>query len=517
MIKHIVIVGGGSSGWMTAAYLSRHVQGIDITVIESSDIPIIGVGESTIPPMKDFMDAMGLSEKEWMPQCNATYKSAIRFRHFHDTNEPDFWYSFEPLKHVAGRPLSRYWYNKHLTQPEYADRNTFFDYCFLAPEFCRQNKTLTSITGAGPAYQVDAGLMGEMLRKMACAAGVERIIDTITEVRLGEDGAIAALARKDGPDLEADLFIDCTGFRSLLLGDALDEPFESYADHLFNDRAVALRYPFEDKEAELTAFTGSTAVSSGWIWQIPLYSRRGSGYVYCSEFQDADDAERELRTFLGEERLRDVQARHLKFKVGKSRRFWVKNCIGIGLSSGFVEPLESTALFTVQLQVETLAHIIAGRHDYNTSDVKVYNRVMDSLYEGIRDFLVAHYAITRREDTPYWRAVKYDTVIPDSLGELLRFARLTQTDLPVIRQIYRPNFGDFSFTDGWLSILLGMNYMPIDTGQFQNVGPFEPAVVHNMSKADQHHASQRRYVAEELPRLPSHYRLLRDTLYQGRD
>ena len=170
MVKKIVIVGGGSSGWMTAAYLSKHLEGIELVVIESSDIPIIGVGESTIPPMKDFMEALDLTEAEWMPQCNATYKSAIRFQDFYDVGEPDFWYSFEPLANVGGRPVSRYWYNKHLTRPEFADRNTFFDWCFLAPEFSRQNKTLTSLTGSGPAYQVDAGLMGHLYRRLDQAA-----------------------------------------------------------------------------------------------------------------------------------------------------------------------------------------------------------------------------------------------------------------------------------------------------------------------------------------------------------
>lgn len=513
MIKNIVIAGGGSSGWMTAAYLATQLDGVDIRLIESSDIPIIGVGESTIPPMLKFMDALGFSEQEWMPRCNATYKSAICFKNFHALDDPVYWYAFEPMAEIAGRPFARYWLNRHLNDPKYADRFSFFDYCFVTPELCRNNKTLTSLSKVGPAYQVDAGLMGEMLREHAMAKGVDRIIDTITSVNRRENGDIASLSREQGPDLEADLFIDCTGFRSLLLQDAMGEPYQDFCDSLFNDRAVALRFPFRDKEEELVTYTLSEGVSSGWIWKIPLYNRMGSGYVYCSRYQSEEAAEAELRAFHGEERLQGVQARHLKFRVGRTARCWVRNCIGIGLSSGFVEPLESTALFTVQLQVESLARTLQGRNDYNAGDVAVYNRIHDDLYTGIRDFLIAHYVLTEREDTPYWRDVKYATRVPDSLADLLRLARLTLTDLPVIRQIYRPNFGDFSFTDGWLSILTGMNHLPLKFNQFQNVGPYEPQVVQNLALATQHRQGMEKFKREDLPKLPSHYQFLKDTIY----
>ena len=463
--------------------------------------------------MMDFMKSLGLEEKEWMPQCNATFKSAIGFKDFYNTSDPTFWYSFEPMVNVAQRPLARYWFNKHLSDPAFKDRFTFFDYCYVTPEICRQDKALVAMTGVGPAYQLDAGLMGEMLRKLAEKNGVERVIDTITTVNLNEDGSIRSLSRKNGEDLEADLFIDCTGFRSMLLQQALEEPFEDYSDYLFNDKAVAIRFPFEDKERELVSYTLSTAVSSGWIWQIPLYNRKGSGYVYCSRYQSADDAETELRRFLGEDRLKDVQSRLLSFRVGKTRRMWVKNCIGIGLSSGFLEPLESTALFSVQLQVETLAQTLSGRNDYNIVDVAVYNRVQDDLYTGIRDFLIAHYALTSREDTAYWKDVKYATKIPDSLTSLLRFARMTLTDMPVIRQIYKPNFGDFSFTDGWLSILIGMNHMPLKFGQFQGAGPFESQVVKNMGLADRRQQEQEEFKRTQLNSFPSHYQYLKDNIY----
>lgn len=516
MIRKIVIVGGGSAGWMTAAYLGKRLEDVHVSVIESSDIPTVGVGESTIPPIVYFFKAMGLEEADWMPVCNATYKSAIRFKDFYSTEDPAFWYSFESMSNLAGRPVSRFWYNKHLTTSEYSDRFTFYDYCFVAPELCRQNKSLHTMTKLGPAYHLDASLLSELLIKLATAGGVERIIDKITGVNRNEDGSIRSLNRENGPELEGDLFIDCTGFKSLLMDKTMQEPFEEYYDYLFNDKAVATRHSYEDKEKEMFSYTGCTAVSSGWIWQIPLYNRMGAGYVYCSRYKTEDEAELELRQFLGEERMKDVETKHIDIRVGKHSRTWVKNCIAIGLSGGFIEPLESTGLFIVQLQVETLAHILAGNNgDVNQADIGIFNKVVTDLYEGIRDFLVCHYALTSREDTPYWKDIKNETKIPDSLVDLLRYARMTIPDLPVIRQIYKPDFGDYSFTDGWQSILIGMNHLPYKFGQFKIAGPFEEQVIKNMAEADRRVREIEEFKRTKVKDFPNHYQLLKSTRFHG--
>jgi tryptophan halogenase len=515
MVKKIIIAGGGSAGWMTASYLATHLEDIEITLIESSDVPVVGVGESTIVPMVNFMKSLGQSEQDWMPHCDATFKSAIRFKNYYSTEEPAFWYSFEPMPNIADRPLNRYWHNKHLVRPEFADRHTFFDFCFATPEICRQMKTTRSIFPEGPAYHLDAGLLGAYLAKLGVQRGVERIIDNISQVNLAEDGSIRSISRENGPDLEGDLYIDCTGFRSLLMDKTIKEPFDNYYDYLFNNKAVAIRYPYEDKEAEMFSYTNCTAVSSGWIWQIPLYGRIGAGYVYCDKFQEPDDAERELKEFLGYERTKDLPVKHIDIRVGKHRRTWVKNCIAVGLSSGFIEPLESTGLFIIQLQAETIGHLLKGRNDYNVADVAIYNKIQDDLYTGVRDFLVCHYALTERTDTAYWRAVKNEMKIPEALADLLRFSRMTIPDLPIIRQIYRPNFGDYSFTDGWQSILVGMNHLPFDFNQFQGSGPFEDAIIRNMRQADAFNAELQRFRTVELPKLPSHYQYLRENIHQG--
>ena len=515
MVNDIVIVGGGSAGWMTAAALANSLTGVRIRLIESSDIPIIGVGESTIVPMVDYMQNLGLEEADWMPHVNATYKSAIRFNDFYARGE-GFFYTFEPMRQVEGRPINRFWHNRYLSSPDSVDRMSFFDYCFITPDVLNRGGTIRSVMPAGPSYHVDAGLLGDFLARYSTERGVERIIDTISGVERDEHGGIARLQRQNGEALTADLFIDCTGFRSLLLGQTLEEPFEEYYDYLFNNRAVALRFPYEAAGEEMISYTNCTAQSAGWVWEVPLFSRRGSGYVYCDRYITPDEAETEFRRFLGEERVRDVEARHLEIRVGKHRNVWVNNCVAIGLAAGFLEPLESTGLFAVQLQAETLARMLqGGRNDYNVGDTTMYNRIVTEFFENVRDFLCAHYMLTSREDTPYWRDVKYAMKVSDRLAEILRYARLTFVDAPVVKQMFRPNFADYSFTDGWEAVLIGMNHMPIDFGQFRGgVGPFEPAIASQMDKAEIFQREMRAFKQAEIARMPTHYDYLRAHIHR---
>ncbi|MFK8053085.1 MAG: tryptophan halogenase family protein [Woeseiaceae bacterium] len=514
MVETIVIVGGGSAGWMTAAALAARVKGIKIKLIESSDIPIIGVGESTIVPMVDYMAGLGLEEADWMGKVNATYKSAIRFNDFYKKDE-GFFYTFEPMQSVEGRPINRYWHNRYLSDPANVDRMSFYDYCFITPDVLNRGGTIRSFMPAGPSYHVDAGLLGAFLADYSTERGVERIIDTIEGVERDEKGNISRLIRENGEPLEADLFIDCTGFRSLLLGQTLEEPFDEYYDYLFNNKAVALRFPYEDAQKEMVSYTNCTAQSAGWIWEVPLFSRKGSGYVYCDRYVSPDQAETEFRQFLGEDRVKDVEARHLDIRVGKHRNVWSHNCIAIGLSAGFMEPLESTGLFAVQLQAETLANMLAGgRNDYNIGDVSMYNDIVTDFFEHVRDFLCAHYMLTTREDSAYWRDVKYGMKVSDKLTEILRYGRLTFVDAPVIKQMFRPTFADYSFTDGWEAVLIGMNHMPFNYGQFRTgAGPFEKAIVDNLSKADIFQSEMANFKQQEMVKLPSHLDYLKTNIF----
>lgn len=518
MVKKILIVGGGSAGWSTAAYMSTFLKDIQIELIESSDIPVVGVGESTVPPIVDFMKEMGVSEEEWMPECNATFKSCIRFKDFHQLDEPAMWYPFEPVEILNNRPLSRYWHNKHLNDPAYADRYSFYDYNFIVPEICRQNKTVKSLPGTSYAYHFDAGLWGEFLKKIAKKNGVVQHIDTITSVNQNDDGSIKSVTRKDGDDIEADLFIDCSGFAALLIDKTLKEPFDEFYDYLFNNKAIAMPVEYHDKDAEMVSYTNCHALTAGWVWRTPLYHRMGTGYVYCDKYKSQDEAEHEFRQHLGEDRVKDLTARHINIRVGKHKRTWAKNCVAIGLSAGFIEPLESTGLFIIQGAVQLLTNILRKDSRYTACDQKVYNDSVTRLLEIIRDFLVCHYALTDREDSPYWHDVKYHTKISDTLSEKLQFARLAMPDIQHINRFDNASLAGFSFNEGWQCILTGMNYLPFEWPQLKNnnVGPYEQGIVANMHLADQRQQERARQ-RDMVKQLPSHYQYLKQHLFKGAD
>lgn len=516
MVRKIVIAGGGSSGWMAASYLAKHLSEVEITLIEASDIPVIGVGESTITPIAQFMKSLGFKEEDWMAKCNATYKSAICFKDFYKVGDPKFWYPFSSMEMLEGKPLNCYWLNKYFTDPAFKDRHIFYDYCYIAPSICEHGSCVASWPKPLTyAYHIDSGLLGQLLKEYCRDHGVEHIVDKIIKTNLDENGLIKSLSRENGDDLEADLFIDCTGFGSYLMDKAMKEPFEDYSDYLFNDRAIAISTTYEDKHKEMSSYTQCTAVSSGWIWRIPLYNRLASGYVYSSKHITDDQAETELRKHLGEERVKDSDALHLKMRIGKHKRTWVKNCVAIGLAGGFLEPLESTGLQIVQGQVDLLTKTLtANNNDYSVSDVKTYNDSVTRLYELIRDFLVCHYALTSREDTAYWKDVKYDTRIPDTLSKKLQIARAVMPDVESIGEFDDSSLAGFNFNDGWMCILVGMKHLPFNHESFirSKRGPHQDVIVRNVAKTDQRYHSIKNL---QLSKMPSHYQWLKDKIYQG--
>ena len=523
MVKNIVIVGGGSAGWFTAAHMSKHLKGIKISLIESPDIPVIGVGESTVPPVVEFMRDLGLEETDWMPACNATYKSAICFKGFHGTDEGTMWYPFNRTWQVANIPANRYWLYKHLTgDKEFSDPFSIYKYTSVVPDICMAGKTVRPLPGGTYAYHFDATALGEFLKEFAVKKGVELISDTITDVVLQEDGSIGELRRENGAPLKADLFIDCSGFRSLLLGQALKEPFEDYYDYLFNDKAIAMRFPFEDKESEMVSYTKCVALSSGWTWKIPLYNRIGTGYVYCSKYMSMDEAETEFRKHLsaelGEKRVNEAEARGLDIRVGKHTRNWVKNCVGIGLSSGFVEPLESTGIQIVQGEVDVLTRILKSGNDYNSSDMAVYNTSVTQMMHVIRDFLVCHYALTSREDTPYWNDVKYNTKIPESLVHKLMVSRVHMPAMGNEQQFDTGTLAGFNFGEGWYNILTGMGHLPFENEHQKKMGfgVYDRQIESNLGEADKFY-QQLINQRKKIGAMPSHYQYLKQNIYGGQE
>ena len=399
----ILVVGGGSSGWMTAAFLSRTLVQAQVTVIESSDIPIIGVGESTNRTMHYFQEALELDEKAFMRASNAAYKIAIRFSGFNRSGGVFY--------HPFGSPDSR---EEFLFKPNAAARIKTYHVAEAGNLFSKD---------CIYAYQLDAGLYGQYLKNECKRLNeVRHIVDNVMGVELTENGEIARIQTEKSGPLVADLYIDCSGFKSLLLGEALGEPFESYNKFLLNDRAIAARVPYVDKERELTTYTNCTALSAGWVWNIPLWSRIGTGYVYCSGFLSKEEAETEYREFLGTERVKDLQFNHLNIRTGRHARAWVGNCVGIGISYGFLEPLESTGLSLTQLSILDLTStLLSGAPGHVQSDM--FNRRQAEIFDATRDFVMAHFVLTTRDDTPYWRHIRYENALPDSLVNVLTGAR----------------------------------------------------------------------------------------------
>jgi tryptophan halogenase len=417
---------------MTASYLrAAFADKVDVTVVESRRIGTIGVGEATFSTIRHFFDYLGLKEHDWMPACNGTYKLAVRLVGWRKPGE-DFYHPFERMRVVDGVPLTDWW--QRLGGTGRFDRD-----CFLIPWICDAKASPRHLDGSlfeqdfaeDPdrplyrttlaeqstqfpyAYHFDASLLADYLMRYATKRGVRQIVDDVVDVRRDERGWVESLLTREHGPLRADLYVDCSGFRSRLLGQALEEPFVSFQDSLPNDRAVALRVPADTARDGIRPCTTATAQEAGWIWTIPLYDRVGTGYVYASDYCDPESAERTLRRFVGPA-ADDLEANHIRMRIGRSRRAWVNNCVGVGLSAGFVEPLQSTGIFLIQHAIEQLVRYFPGPEpDPRLTDA--FNLSVARAIEGVREFLILHYKGASRADNAYWRDAK-NRVVPDDMA-----------------------------------------------------------------------------------------------------
>lgn len=469
MIKSVVIVGGGTAGWMSATYLKAAFgDRIDVTVVESDRVSSIGVGEATFSTVRHFFDYLGLDEAEWLPQVAGSYKLGIRFENWRKAGE-HFYHPFERLRSSDGFSLADWWLKE-------GDHSKPFDHgVYLTPHLCQAQRSPRMLDGslfAGGlddslgrstlqeqrtqfpyAYHFDAGLLAKFLTTYGTDRGVRHVVDDVVDVARDERGWISHVTTREHGDLAGDLFIDCTGFRGLLINKTLEEKFLSFEDMLPNNRAVALRVPKPNQAAEgMNPYTTATAMDAGWIWTIPLFGRNGHGYVYSDQFCSPEEAERTLREFAapGQE---DLEANHIRMRIGRNERSWVNNCVAIGLSSAFVEPLESTGIFFIQHGIEQLVKNFPDenwdpqlRDDYN-------GRVAEVL-DGVKELLVLHYVAAAREDTPYWKEAKV-RALPDGLAERLELAASHLLD---DRNIYQPYHGFEQYS--WITMLMGLGHAP---------------------------------------------------------
>ncbi len=360
-IDEILIVGGGTAGWLTAAYLAKHRSGSRITLIESSEIPTIGVGEGTFPTIARTLASLGVDEAAFMRGSGAAFKQGIKFvdwgRAVENGRHSHYYHPFALPREPDGLDLLPYWLGGEAGGASYADAVTLQE---RVCEAGRAPKRASDAEFRGPmnyAYHLDAARFGNYLSGVARAAGVVHLTGTVDDVELDEQGAIASVVTREHGKLTAGLFIDCTGFRSTLLGRALGVPFLDKNDVLFVDRAVAVQVPYGSEWAAIPPYTISTAHEAGWTWDIALAERRGIGYVYSSRHTDESRAEAVLRNYVGGA-ADNLPVRHLKMQVGWRERHWVKNCVAVGLSGGFLEPLESTGI----ILIEAAAHMIASFH-----------------------------------------------------------------------------------------------------------------------------------------------------------
>jgi len=433
-LEHVVILGGGTAGWMTAAYLGKALQGsIRITVLEAPAIGRIGVGEATVPILqRAFFDYLGLAEDDWMRECNASFKMAVKFVNWRTPGEsqpvarwfgavPDhFYHPFGLLPDCDQIPLSHYWYYAR-QRGECAER---YDYaCFREPPLMDANRAPRRLDGERVtryAWHFDAQLVADFLRRFATQKqGVEHIEDELLEVHKDGRGFITGLSTVGGRLIEGDLFVDCSGFRSLLINQAMGEPFIDMSDHLLCDSAVATAIPNDDARLGVEPYTSAIAMSAGWTWKIPMLGRHGTGYVYSSAFLDRDGATAEFSRLWGLDPAR-TKFNQIRFRVGRNRRAWVKNCVGIGLSSCFLEPLESTGIYFIYAAIYHLAKHFPDR-GFDQRLIDRFNREVEVMFDDTRDFIQAHFYLAPRTDTPFWRANKELTLTDNILEKIAMY------------------------------------------------------------------------------------------------
>ncbi len=448
-IRSVVVVGGGTAGWMAAAALNRLVDPgrLKVTLIESAQIGTIGVGESTLPHLRAFNASLGITEAEFMQAASATFKLGVRFENWGAVGES----YFHPFgAHGAGNeeaPFHHYW----LKGSQTADVGAIDDYS-LPAVMAREERFTPPSSEPGAlrstytyGYQMDAARYAAFLRARAEAAGVTRIEGKVVTINQDDRGLIRSVTLERGETVDGDLFIDCSGFRGLLIEQALHAGFTDWSHWLPCDSAVAIPCS-GDRPA--TPYTRATALKGGWQFRIPLQHRIGNGYVYSSEAIDREAAVDELVGRLEGAPL--AEPLHLRFKAGQRTRNWMGNCVAIGLSAGFIEPLESTSIYLIQKAITTLIELWPDR-TFDPADSREFNRMMDVEAERVRDFIILHYHATRRADSPLWNHVRAMT-LPDSLAEKIDLFR----SRGAVQQYKEGLFAHPS----WVAVFLGQGVIP---------------------------------------------------------
>ncbi|PUA27994.1 MAG: tryptophan halogenase [Cellvibrio sp. 79] len=455
-IKRIAIVGGGNAGWISANHLGLELSRdpeIEITLIESKDIPVIGVGEGTIPIIRDSLQSFGISEGDILTQCDATFKTGIKFSNWMAENtqrENNFYYHVFDSPYPGGYDATHYWLgNKAIA--DFSKLST--SYWISEKNRCPKRNDSPAYKGfVNYAYHFDAAKFATLLANNAKRKfGIKHIFETVEQVTMHADGSIKGLQYESGKYEEFDFYIDCSGFSALLLGEILAVPFVDKGAQVPTDSALVLQVPTEQNE-QIFPYTKSVAHGAGWIWDIPLTTRRGTGFVYSSQHMTDDEAIGVFSKYHGKN-LESSSVRKIPMKAGFRERFWEKNCVALGLAQGFVEPLEATSLFVTDF----CAAMVAKKFPVNTEEIPIYaksgNEIAQIIWARILDFIQLHYVISDRRDTQFWRDVTSNIATSDLLKERLE---LWKFSIPQ-RTDFASTF-DFFNAENYLWVLYGMNY-----------------------------------------------------------
>jgi tryptophan halogenase len=441
--RRIVIAGGGTAGWMAAAAIARTMgRAVDLTLVESDAIGTIGVGESTIPPLVAYNRVLGINEADFMRATQATFKLGILFDGW-KTGDDRYFHSFGLTgKDHWSAGFQHFW----LHGRAHGHHQSYDDYCLELVAALQGKFAHLPDDRMNYAYQLDSTLYAKFLRRMAEGDGTKRVEGKIAQVELnGESGDIAALVLESGTRIEGDLFLDCTGFRALLIEQNLHAGFDDWTHHLPCDSAIAIQ---TENVGPPVPYTRAMAHDAGWQWRIPLQHRSGNGLVYCSRYLSRDDALARLLGNIEGETL--TEPNFLRFTSGARRKQWHRNCVAVGLSSGFMEPLESTSIHLIQRAVLRLIRMMPQR-EVSERDIAEFNDQQNADMLQIRDFLILHYKATERRDSPFWRYCAA-MEIPDTLAQKIELFRETG-------RVFRKNEELFA-ENSWVQVMMGQGIMP---------------------------------------------------------
>jgi len=446
----VVVLGGGTAGWMSAAALAKLLGDlVEVELVESEDIGIVGVGEATLPHIRGFVERLGIDEDAFIKATHATYKLGIDFRDFGRLGE-SYVHPFGSFgEEFAGVGFHHYWLE--MQRQGRADPLGSYSLAVeaaLAGKFRPPAEDTSLASTYGYAYQFDATLFGPFMREFGLGIGVKRTEGKVVEVcQDAASGDVTTLVLEDGRTVEGDLFVDCSGFRSLMLGGALGEEWEDWSRWLPCDRAAAM--PCSHVTEEIEPFTQVIGMPGGWRWRIPLQHRIGNGYVFASAFMSEDEACSAIRGAAESMPLADPRV--LRFRAGRRARSWNRNVVAIGLASGFLEPLESTSIYLTQMAITYLIELFPVNGPIDSRDRDEFNRLVDMEYDRVRDFLILHYHATVRDDSEFWNHVR-TMEVPDTLKGKMELWRETG-------RVER--YADGLFYDAsWIAVYVGQGFLP---------------------------------------------------------